>query len=117
MMNLMLKDKKKSDSSDVIEFVLIKDIGCPEDAVNKISMSRIAEYFASEIEIKSIGSLNPEVNEQFLFPSSKSISLRFAYLAALSMVKFHKTTTVVNFLHSDDTKWMLYSLARLGFQI
>jgi 3-dehydroquinate synthetase len=49
MVNLMLKDKKKSDSSTDLEFVMIKDIGCPEDKVTKIPLSKIISYFSKSI--------------------------------------------------------------------
>ena len=93
----MMKDKKKSDSSQHIEFVMVKDIGQPEDKVTKVPLDQVISFFAKSIEIGST-LVNPTVNELFPFPSSKSISLRLAYMSALSVLKFGKPITVTNFL-------------------
>jgi len=59
--------------------------------------------------------INSEINHNFHFPSSKSISLRLAYIAALALLKFNEPVEISNFLASDDTNCMLESLQALGF--
>lgn len=57
-----------------------------------------------------------ELNEQ-LFPSSKSLSIRYLYACALKVLHTFKSQTIKNCLSSDDTNAMIDCLKKLGFEL
>ena len=50
-----------------------------------------------------------------MFPSSKSLSIRYLYASALKVLSDFKSFTINNCLHSDDTAAMISCLKKLGF--
>ena len=49
----MLKDKKKTEKNDVIDFVLIQKIGTAKKDITKISKEFLKDYFSESLEIGS----------------------------------------------------------------
>lgn len=130
MIERMLKDKKMSDSSkSSIDFVFIEEIGKRCERTTKISVKDLKKYLGNSVEINyPVEKGVYQINNVFKFPSSKSISLRYLFIGCLAVYHSSKNKLgpknervfipkikITNFLTSEDTEKMIYSLKELGF--